>query len=224
MNCNARKKIDSQSQVSSKEGNGRSKSWLFNHLPSQSNGSRIQYTKDRPRIFLPVSTSNRSEHRVPVSTVTKISASFDKGLTHRSPVIKRKALFVSEIAEQERSFDSRRDAHGPDTCNFLVEKYKLKDRYDVAAIHRNVCDHCKFDSLTYNARKPFVETRLTASSESDFETSSSLRDAQKEIEMKTLSKRRKKKIIVKMPKTDDIHVEEVEILPRTVFPYTHKNK
>ena len=170
---------------------------LFRRFQSQSIDSKAHYEKKCLCVHEPVaksliSTSSCAEHIRINTTTAKLSQNQQKVTT--------------QMNESDLAVHS--DVYLAVMNNFVIEKYRVKDRYCIAEIHRNLCSHCRFESLLSKPRKD-KEDGVSSKPEGSFS-------------LPHLSAQRsKKKIIVKMPRTDEIYVEDIS---RPVLQYTHKNK
>ena len=155
----------------------------------------------------------------PLMVTSSICESLESDLAKNNTPIQRRPLKFPDVSAMIGEHSSKESEYLPRTDDFLTTKFTPKDRYEIEAIRGYTCDLCKLGSLTCVCKKS-TETPL----ESIFESSISLSNSSIPGGLDSVPRRRKKKIVVNMPRTDDIYEEDSDIAVKPIFQYKHTNK
>ena len=181
----------------------------FRKFPSRLNGWKIFSDKRHPITQRPAANPFTVERRA--AETNKMYASIDTESIKSSLSYRRKSdNNLPEINSQAGLPEKEisKESLLPIVDNFLVEKCKFKTFYNIDEIHRNVYQHSKLGSST---QKPCKDVGIgpVPSTESHYSLSRTLNEGGN---LEETSKRRKKKIVIKMPRTDDIYSEDSELM------------
>ena len=202
--ANGTLKNEQQKQLETNEEMGYIGAFPFRRFPSRLNGWRI--FNDRKLCAQRPSTERRAAES------NKMYASSDTELINSTLSYRRKYDNLPDITAQggQPEKEISKESLLPLVHNFLVEKCRFKSFYNIDEIHRSVYQQCKLGGSTQEYYKdtsmcsvPTTESHLSLP-----------RTMNAGGDLEEVSKKRKKKIVIKMPRTDEIYAEDSELTIR----------
>ena len=209
-NTNAGK--ESADQAAFNEHDTFSKSSLSRHFPALLRSPTFHKDREQRCVGKTVMES-------PLLVTSRFCARSESDCAKNNRPIQRQPQKFPDVFAKIGDQSSKGSEYLPRAADFLATKFTPKDRYEIEAIRGYTCDLCKQGSLTCVCRKS-TETLSESILESSFSppNSSILGGSD------AVPRRIKKKIVVKMPRTDNIYEGDSDVPVKHVFQYKHTSK
>lgn len=187
---------------------------VFNRFPTRPYATKFQTLTSNVRSKRPNSEYRSRPTTIPVLLQKEYSTSQQQPPREPAPDMIN-TIFRPDGQNQKLKYL-------PVMNNFLIEKCNLKDRYKLAEMPCDACSHCSSQRTTQSARNHYGQ-RSASSPLLALELTECLGDLQIQVlHEKNPAKRRRKKIVVYMPKTDGIYKDDEPSCAKATFLYTHR--